>query len=242
MPLNEYQNPELYDAEYGQYTDDFEVFLNGKTSGTALDLACGTGRLTIAMAKAGLHCIGLDITDAMLTMARTKSQGLTVKYINGDICSFNLQQKFDLITMAGNSFQALLTTQAQEKMLYCLKTHMDKTSIFIFNTRNPNAEDLRTTNEFEFWHNFTNFDGGIVQVLGRQSYDSITQLMHYETKRILSNETTFTNITLKFTSADEILRLLNKIGFQVIKMFGDFKQTPFNEDSKNIIIVCSLKN
>ena len=58
--LAEYQTPEIYDAEYGSFKDDYNVFVGLKHRGSALDLACGTGRLTLALAKAGLSCVGLD--------------------------------------------------------------------------------------------------------------------------------------------------------------------------------------
>ncbi|MBP9692837.1 MAG: class I SAM-dependent methyltransferase [Alphaproteobacteria bacterium] len=51
--LEEYSDPLLYDTEYGRYTGDFDLFLNLIETGSVLDLACGTGRLTIPLAKKG---------------------------------------------------------------------------------------------------------------------------------------------------------------------------------------------
>jgi cyclopropane fatty-acyl-phospholipid synthase-like methyltransferase len=104
--LEEYMEPDLYDAENDLFKDDFNVFVGLKHHGSALDLACGTGRLTIALAKSGLPCIGLDVSESMLERAREKSEGLDISYRQGDMRDFHLNQKFDLITMAGNAFQA----------------------------------------------------------------------------------------------------------------------------------------
>lgn len=46
----EYQHPGLYDCEYRNFTEDFDIFSNYSNSGGVLDLACGTGRLTIELA------------------------------------------------------------------------------------------------------------------------------------------------------------------------------------------------
>ena len=63
--LGEYTDPDLYDAEHGSFKDDFNVFVRLKYHGSALDLACGTGRLTIALAKSGLSCVGIDASESM---------------------------------------------------------------------------------------------------------------------------------------------------------------------------------
>ena len=106
----EYQHPVLYDCEYGNFTQDFDIFSSYINSGRVLDLACGTGRLTIELAKRGLQCVGIDKSASMLSMAQAKSKalGLNIFYLQEDIRKFQLEQKFDLITMAGNSFQVLL--------------------------------------------------------------------------------------------------------------------------------------
>ena len=102
----EYQHPGLYDCEYGNFTKDFDIFSSYINSGGVLDLACGTGRLTIELAKRGLECVGIDKSASMLSMAQAKSKalGFDIFYLQEDIRKFQLEQKFDLITMAGNSF------------------------------------------------------------------------------------------------------------------------------------------
>ena len=66
----EYQHPGLYDCEYGNFTEDFDIFSSYINSGQVLDLACGTGRLTIELAKRGLECVGIDKSASMLSMRR----------------------------------------------------------------------------------------------------------------------------------------------------------------------------
>ncbi len=50
---NEYDYPEIYAAENDKFKDDFNIYVGVKTSGEALDLAYGNGRLTIQLAKFG---------------------------------------------------------------------------------------------------------------------------------------------------------------------------------------------
>lgn len=239
MSKSEYQSPEVYDAEYGSYTDDFKFFVGLKNHGNALDLACGTGRLTIALAKSGVQCVGLDSSPEMLDLAREKSKGLGIDYLEEDIRKFSLGQKFDLITLTGNSFQALLTEPDQKSMLACVKNHLKAGGVFAFNTRVPHKDELCTVDDFVFWHSFTDNNGKTVDVYGKQSYDKPNQIVTYTTKRIWPNRESLTTIGLKFTAALDIFAMLESIGLKILNTYGDFSKTPFTEKSKNLIAICT---
>ncbi len=239
--LDEYQNPAVYDAEYGDYSDDFNVFVDLKTEGWALDLACGTGRLTMALENSGLNCIGLDASKEMLDRARSKSQDLHIHYLQDDIRHFNLEQTFDVITMAGNSFQALLTDNDQDNMLSCVRQHLRKDGLFVFNTRNPLQEKLLSTDTFEFWHDFTDSNGNLVRVFGKQRYDSSSEIMHYTTKRVWPTFETISEISLKFTEADTLIERLDKNGFEVINVYGGVDKRSYTKECSSIIPLCMRK-
>jgi ubiquinone/menaquinone biosynthesis methyltransferase len=70
------------------------------TQGTrALDLACGTGDLAFLLSERGAHVTGLDITPAMLSLARAKPEGARVHWIAGDMTALPLlDQSVDVIT------------------------------------------------------------------------------------------------------------------------------------------------
>src|SRR5207244_10751479 len=55
--------PQVYEAEYGQYKGDFDLFLNLIDKGSVLDLGCGTGRLAIPLAQKGLEVVGLGASE-----------------------------------------------------------------------------------------------------------------------------------------------------------------------------------
>jgi SAM-dependent methyltransferase len=239
--LEEYADPYLYDAEYGGYRGDFDLYLNLIKAGTVLDLACGTGRLTIPFAEKGLKTVGLDASQAMLTLAQEKSQNLLIEWVHGDIRHFQLNRKFDLITLAGNAFQALLTDDDQTRMLFCVRSHLNPDGIFAFNTRNPNPDDMRTTTDYEFWHDFTDSHGQLVKVYGRQTYFPLTNTVCYTTRRTWPDSETVTDIELRFTSLEILEENLDKSGFDVMCRYGDFHKNPYSGTSQNIILVCRIK-
>lgn len=67
---------------------------------TVLDAGCGTGRVAIELTRRGFAATGLDIDAAMLASARAKAPELT--WIEGDLAGTALEDRFDVVVLAGN--------------------------------------------------------------------------------------------------------------------------------------------
>lgn len=237
--LGEYDSPLIYDAEYGGYQGDFDFFLNLIDQGKVLDLACGTGRLSIPLAQKGLQVTGLEISEPMLNRAQEKAVGFDIKWLQGDITNFNLDDKFDLITLAGNSFQALLTIEDQLNLLRCVKAHLKPKGLFVFDTRNPRPFELKSTEDFEYWHSFQDFSGETVTVYGKQALDLKQQVVTYTTKRVWQDHETVTTVELKYTCKKDLLDLLHQAGFHKVAVFGDYQKSQHTPSSQSIVTICS---
>ncbi|NBO24420.1 MAG: class I SAM-dependent methyltransferase [Chlamydiae bacterium] len=239
--LTEYSSPLIYESEYGGYTDDFNIFCGTVTKGEALDIACGTGRITTKLAEIGLKCTGIDSSDPMLKLAQEKAKhhGFDITYLNLDMRNFNLNKKFDLITMAGNSFQALLTEKDQFDCLSSIASHMHEKSLFIMNTRNTTSDEMRTTEKFEHWHDFIDDKNQLVKVYGMQVFDPKTNIVKYTTKRSWQSFETLTEIELKFTNLMDLSKILKQSGLEILETYGNLMKAPFDSlNSKDIILIC----
>src|ERR1700682_3844608 len=70
-----------------------------------LELGCGTGRIVIPMAEAGLEVVGLDASHDMLGVARNKHVALPshvqgrVQLVDGDMRYFTTDRRFALVTI-----------------------------------------------------------------------------------------------------------------------------------------------
>lgn len=85
-----------------------------------LDIGCGTGSLTLALARAGAKCVGMDLSSGMVEKARknTAEYAGQIELINcgiGDMRK-HTSDKFDLIICIGNTIPHLLDTKDLDKM------------------------------------------------------------------------------------------------------------------------------
>jgi SAM-dependent methyltransferase len=99
-----------------------------------LDLGCGTGGHSLVLAKRGYEVVGVDISNEMLNIARSKAKAakLSVKFIQGDITKLNLKEKFDAVI----SMFAVIGYQTTEKNILksfgAAKKHLLPGGLFLF--------------------------------------------------------------------------------------------------------------
>jgi SAM-dependent methyltransferase len=101
-----------------------------EAAGPTLELACGTGRIAVALAEAGIDIVGVDVSDGMLAIAQRKRDALPesvrarLVLRAGDMCELDLDQRFGLIFVAFRSFQHLLTIDLQRRALAAMHRHL----------------------------------------------------------------------------------------------------------------------
>jgi SAM-dependent methyltransferase len=103
-----------------------------QTGGGVLEVACGTGRIALPLAAAGLEVTGVDRSGGMLTIARHKVAGLPasvrdrVSLVDQDMSELSLGRRFGFIFVAFRSFQHLLTIDLQKRTLAAMRHHLDR--------------------------------------------------------------------------------------------------------------------
>ncbi len=94
-------------------------------SAGVLEIACGTGRIALQLAKDGANVTGLDISSELLDIAREKSLGVpNVKWILGDMRTFEIGAKFGVAIVPGHSFQFMHTPDEQVSCLEHIRRHL----------------------------------------------------------------------------------------------------------------------
>lgn len=246
----EYDDPILYDKENNEYIEDLSYLMKWASRSEGLpiiDLACGTGRATIPLAKLGYALIGVDIHRGMLCEAKKKSSShkLQIEWVEQDCTNLKLNIKSKLIYSVGNSFQHFLTNEEQDGLLSSVNKHLEIGGVFIFNTRFPSPEELLQPDTEEYWKSYIDKDTqNKVDVYTISKYDSLSQIQHYTTIRKYLNsdgkmiDEKRTNIRLCYVFPKEMERILFLNGFETVNIYKDWKETPITNDSHEVIYVC----
>ena len=247
--LEEYDNPVSYDIENDAYIGELSLLEEWATKigGPIIDLACGTGRLTIPLATKGFNLIGIDIHAGMLEQAKKKSEklNLQIDWVEQDCTQLALKTKTKMIYMVGNSIQHFHTNESQNQLLSSVHNHLEEDGIFIFGTRFPNAEELLQPSIEEYWKTYTDPTcNKEVDVYTISSYDALSQIQHYTTIRKYKNSDgsveneNKTNISLRYTYPMEMYRLLAENGLTILHVYSDWNGKPISNDSSEMIYVC----
>ena len=152
---------EFYDKIWGRYDYDADVkFLEGlfRDYGceSVVDIGCGTGNHAIRLSRSGFKVTGLDISSAMLKIAKEKGREAKIRFIRADMRKLEnvipKGQKFDAAICLGTTFSHLITNRDVQAFLIGLHKMLRKNGLFIFNARNARKIDEERLNKLILDH------------------------------------------------------------------------------------------
>lgn len=239
----------IYDANIydGMNTDladlpFYKRWLPKNKDAQILELCCGTGRLTLPIAKDGYDISGVDYTSSMLEQAKVKAseEGLKVEFIEADIRTLELPEKYDLIFIPFNSIHHLYKNEDLFKALKAVKSHLKKGSLFLLDCFNPNiqfiVEGEKGQQEIA---QYTTHDGREVSIKQVMRYENKTQINRIEWHYFINGAfDSIQNLDMRLFFPQELDSYLEWNGFSIIHKFGDFEEKAFNDHSDKQIFVC----
>lgn len=244
---------ELYDPwnmqHWGERDIPFWQELAQESGASVLELACGTGRISIPLARTGLQMMGLDLCESMLNIARRKLVKETaevqarLQLLKGDMRNFSLNERFGLIFIPFRSFQALLTQGDQRACLECCAHHLKPEGRLGINVFNPRFSLIATPGGKDFDFGSTELpDGGSLRHTAHCDYDPFNQRLLGQMKYEISHPDGRTELRegqleLSFFFRNEMRWLLEACGFEVEATYGYFDRSPLQADSPEMIIV-----
>jgi SAM-dependent methyltransferase len=238
----------LYDYEQKDFVKDIPFYLEyaKKCRGEVLELGCGTGRVLLPITEAGIKVTGIDASQEMLDVAQKKVDKKIRRYvtlIQADMASLELAKKFSLIFIAFRSFQCLLTKEKQISCLRSIWKHLRDDGIFILDLFAP-KHDLLAQVERKLELTAFHDDENGVDVTRRceDIYDLAKQTLHedrfYEwTDKSGKSYCQKWSFDLSYLFRYETELLLEKCGFTVEKVYGDFDKSPYDYYSGEQIFV-----
>jgi SAM-dependent methyltransferase len=245
--FDEYADPAHYDQENPEFAPDgpFLQALAQQVGGSVLELGCGTGRLTIPLARAGVAITGLDAVPAMLARAREKAGDLPIRWAEADARSFSLGAAFNLIMDTGEVLQHALARPEHEAILANVRAHLAPQGRFVLSALLPRAE-LLTNREEHPWFSYVDAEGRQVQVSGTVRYDPLGQVYHEDAIRRWQEAdgqpvTRPAPLARRLFFPQELEALLHYNGFAVAQRYGDWDGSDLTQESPRLIFVCARR-
>lgn len=225
-----------------------------RSSGPVLELACGTGRLTIPIARAGVEIVGLDLSPSMLDHARKKAReaGLEIPFVLADCREFELGRKFALIFMAFNSMQHLHDSASLQALFRNVKKHLADGGRFIFDVFNPSIAILSRDPGKRFREReYNDPDGRGTIVLEQASvYDDAAQVNRIRwyfsrvrqdgEQRLEEKDFRVEDLHVRCFFPEELNLLIRCQGFEIEAKYGNFERKPFASGDPKQIVVCRM--
>src|SRR5215468_967154 len=119
-----------------------------RSGGPVLEIGCGTGRVLVPTARAGIEIVGLDLSEHMLERCRANLASepedvrSRVELVRGDMRTFDLGRKFRLATIPFRPFQHLTTVEDQLSSLRSIHNALADGGRLILDIFNPKLESL----------------------------------------------------------------------------------------------------
>jgi SAM-dependent methyltransferase len=236
----EFNDPRLvavYDAAFGWARDDdfFLAVAAEKGPARVLDLGCGTGRLTLAMAAAGHHVTGIDPATASLEAARRKPGAEQVTWIVGT--SPELEGSFDVTVLTSHVAQFLITDEEWDRTFSDVQRALVPAGRLVFDTRDPLDRTWERWNPVDSRRAVPLPDGTVVEMWTEVTavHDGLVDsTIHYhfpDAKELVSTT------TLRFRSEAQIRGSLQALGFTVETVYGGWGREPVGQGDGELLVI-----
>jgi SAM-dependent methyltransferase len=220
--------------------------LAAQVDDTILELACGTGRVAIPLARAGFKVAGIDVAEGMLAQAEVKAaeEDLDIQWSREDIRDFDLNRRFGLIFIPNNSICHVLTREDFANTIACVRKHLHPQGHFVIDVFVP-APDLLVDkgDERSPMGEYDAPDGsGHVVVTHSYHYESHTQIRRITTYHTYEDgHEVAGTLDMRMYFPQELDALLESNGLRIEHKYGNFDRRPFGEETGPQLVVCSLQ-
>ena len=243
----------FYDDDYADvwHGEDIEFYcgLATECGGPVLEMGCGTGRVLLPLARAGIGMHGVDCSPVMLARLRTslsdepKDVQERVALTCGDIRCLDVGARFPLVSAPGHVVQSFLERGDQRAWLRNVRRHLAPDGALCFDAFQPDYRRIIAPPEWVAdvdridpvsGHRFRRFT--------RISHEPEFQRFRVEMRWLIEDnhgteiEESSAVIRQRWFTRGELENLLELEGFRITHYWGSFKRTPFESGSPQQVI------
>lgn len=232
---------DVYDAENRWDLDDdfFLALVNRGVKSRVLDLGCGTGRLTVAIAAAGHAVTGVDPDADSLACARQKPGGELVRWIEGTAVTVDDVAAFDVALMTSHVAQVFITDDEWSLTLDALATALVPGGALAFDTRDPRHRGWERWTREESYAELELPDGSRVATwvdVENVADDVVT----FRWANVFDDGAVIEGSdSLRFRSEALLRSTLDVAGLRVEELYGGWRGEPAGEGAGELVVVAS---
>ena len=228
--------------------------LNLQPNDHVLDLCCGQGRHSIALAKTGLSVTAVDLSEEMLTIAKQNALDEKVAPVNGGNAEgkggptfrqadmrhlpHDFENRFDAVINMFSSFGYLESEHDDQQVLHQIAKSLKPRGKLLIDLLN--REWVIINNEEFDWHEHE--DGRII--LERRQLDLQNSINHLTYTEILPDGTRneMSDLHMRLYSLTELTKMLTVAGMNLEQVYGGFRGEDYGVDTRRMIIVAQKPN
>jgi SAM-dependent methyltransferase len=243
-----------YDAAYATKQDlvdlPFYLDLAKESGGPVLEIACGTGRVLLPIAREGIQIDGVDNSLPMLRVLKShiEKQPADIRrritLHEGDMRHFRLRKKFPLVMIPFRPLQHMCTLQDQLNALTTAAIHLQKKGILAFDVFYPKMELISTGIGQEMpeleWQ--AGSDSIVRRYFRKDSVDKINQVFSftfifrtYQGDQLVREESE--PFKLSYYTCPHLKALFRLAGLEPVAEYGSFAKTPLDNTAEQMIFL-----
>lgn len=243
LPLPEQLSCDLYSLEMDGFTEDIAVFNTMlPAQGSLLELGCGTGRLSRAVAGPHRPVTGIDILPAMLQTAR-QHESPHCSYISMDMTRMGFATQFDIILIGYNTLNLLCEKKAISACLAGCKKYLHPKGILLLQLHLP-TKNFIISNKKTFQFQVLDRPGGgkVIKEILKKYYPRTRTIQVEERYRIRpmtkgkDNEDYRNIYAITGFQAPEWFATFKKAGFSPTEIYGDYHYHPINDGVSSMML------
>jgi SAM-dependent methyltransferase len=245
-----------YDEAYATKEDlqdlAFYVDIAKASGGPVLELACGTGRVLLPIAREGISIHGVDNSLPMLDVLQGKlRQELKdvrelVSASQGDIRSFRSNREYPLVIIPFRPLQHMFTVEDQVAALQTAAFHLEGGGHLVFDVFYPKFDSLNSKVGQEIleleWTPKSDPSKVIRRYLRKESVDKINQnftatfiFRTYQGEKLVQEETE--PLRMSYYTYPHLRALFLLTGLEIVEEYGSFERTPLDNEAEEMIFV-----
>lgn len=219
-----------YKVRSNYISDFFSEYGNGGRK--VLDLACGTGSITLNLARQGYDVISIDLSEEMLITAKGKCPESI--FIKADMSDFALPEKVDFCVCSLDAVNHLTDFEQVRDCFDCVSQALNQNGLFVFDVntlykhREVLADNTFVYDEDDFFLSWDNhyIENDIVEifldffVFNGKNYDRFSE-----------------SFKEKAYPAEQLTNAL-KNNFEIIGVYDELTLDPPKDDSERLYFVC----